>query len=219
MEWMEDYEQMLPGHRHLSHLFCIYPGNEVSVEKTPELAAACRKSLEKRAAYGSGASGWSGAWAANIWTRLYEGDKAYKIIRDIFRINTSSNLFDLHPPLPPGNDKYVFQIDGNFGTLSAICQCLLQSFSGEVMLLPALPAAWASGSVKGLRARGGFTVDMEWENGEITRATVSSSVGGALRISAPNALSCNGVAGTMEQGRCLLTVDTQPGETYTFFRA
>lgn len=219
LEWMEDYEQMLPGHRHLSHLFCIYPGNEVSVEKTPELAAACRRSLEKRAAYGSGASGWSGAWAANIWTRLYEGDKAYQIIRDIFRINTSSNLFDLHPPLPPGNDKYVFQIDGNFGALSAICQCLLQSFSGEVMLLPALPAAWASGSVKGLRARGGFTVDMEWEDGALTRAAVSSSVGGALRISAPNAVSCGGAAGTMDRGRCRLTVDTQPGKTYTFVRS
>lgn len=212
LEWMEDYEQMLPGHRHLSHLFCIYPGGEVSVERTPELAEACRKSLEKRAAYGSGASGWSGAWAANIWTRLYEGDKAYQIIRDIFRINTSSNLFDLHPPLPPGNDKYVFQIDGNFGTLSAVCQCLLQSFSGEVMLLPALPGAWLSGSVKGLRARGGFTVDMEWEKGEIVSASIFSAVGGVLHISSPNALVCNGITAAENLGRFLLITDTRPGE-------
>lgn len=218
VEWLEEYEEMLPGHRHLSPLFCIYPGNEVTLEKTPELAAASRKLLEKRMQYGSGASGWSGAWAAGIWTRLYEGDKAYNIIRDIFKINTSGNLFDLHPPLPPGNDKYVFQIDGNFGVLSALCQLLVQSFSNDVMLLPCLPSAWKSGHIKGLRARGGFTIEIEWQDCAITTGRIHASLDGRLRLSTAHEVMLEGAEYSLSNGRFIAQRDVTAGETYICYK-
>jgi alpha-L-fucosidase 2 len=218
LEWMEDYECMLPGHRHLSHLFCLFPGTEVSIEKTPELATACRKSLEERIAHGSGASGWSSAWAANLWARLYEGDKAFLHVKKIFHINTSSNLFDLHPPLPPGADRHVFQIDGNFGALSALCMLMIQSYDDEIKLLPCLPSSWKNGKVKGLRAKGGFTVDMEWKQGELTFATIRSSSGGLCRISTTVPLIYEGEEKSRLQGTKWITeIETEAGKEYKFY--
>lgn len=220
MEWLEDYERMLPGHRHLSHLFGVCPGDEISIEKTPELAEACKRSLEERISYGSGASGWSGAWAAGIWARLYEGERAYSHIKEIFRINTSTNLFDMHPPLPPGNDKYVFQIDGNSGTLSALCELLIQSRADSVILLPCLPSSWKEGHVKGLRARGAVTVDMRWQEAVLSEATIYAGVAGKIAVSTTVPITVDGVAALskLEDDRYITIIDAKDGGEYKCYR-
>lgn len=220
LEWLEDYERMLPGHRHLSHLFGICPGDEITPERTPAFAQAARKSLEERIAYGSGASGWSGAWAAGIWARLDEGERAYWHIKEIFRINTSTNLFDMHPPLPPGNDKYVFQIDGNGGTLSALVELLIQSRDGAVLLLPCLPAAWKEGSVRGLRAEGGVTVDMTWQDAELRAATVRASVNTTLALLTTVPIAIEGLASEPKpHGKRYLTIiEVKAGGVYQCYR-
>jgi len=165
MEWLEEYEEDEPGHRHISHLYGLYPSNQISVIKTPELAAAAKKTLEHRLSFGGGHTGWSRAWIMNHYAKLWEGELAHENIVKMLVQSTYPNLFDKHPP---------FQIDGNFGACAAIAQMLVQSNEEEIILLPALPKAWKSGSVKGLKVVGGATVDLAWEEGKLTACSITS---------------------------------------------
>lgn len=181
MEWYKDWLDTEPQHRHVSHLYGLYPGRQLSPVTTPALAAAARKTLELR---GDGGTGWSKAWKICFWARLLDGDHAYKMYRELLHKSTLPNLFDTHPP---------FQIDGNFGSIAGVSEMLLQSQTGALHLLPALPAAWESGSVKGLRGRGAYTVDIDWNNGALTEATVTAGVDGTCLVLSAHPLKVKGV--------------------------
>ena len=172
-EWLEDWDLKVPEihHRHVSHLYGLFPSAQIDVNTTPALAAAAKKSLELR---GDKATGWGTAWRINLWARLHDGDHAFGVLQSLLSPKcTYPDLFDSCPP---------FQIDGNFGGASGIMELLLQSQNDEIQLLPALPKAWPTGSVKGLRARGGCIVDLAWQNGKVTQYRVAAAVPHEVKI-------------------------------------
>lgn len=210
-EWYKDWKDVEPHHRHVSHLFGLHPGREISPLINPDIAAASKKTLELR---GDEGTGWSLAWKINFWARLLDGDHAYKLVRDLMRDLSVSkggglypNLFDAHPP---------FQIDGNFGATSGITEMLLQSQFDELHLLPALPTAWANGKISGLKARGAFTVDMEWDAGKLKSALIRSGNGGNCIIRTSNKIHVDGVKQkvTKTGNGYLTTFLTSKGKVY-----
>ncbi len=171
MEWLDDYDEPEPGHRHISHLFALHPGNGITPRGTPDLARAARISLERRLANGGGQTGWSQAWVINFWARLLEGNKAGEAVAALLRKSTGPNLFDTHP----AGRSYVFQIDGNFGGAAGMAEMLLQSQNGELEILPALPSWWPDGEITGLRARGAMEVDIAWKQSRPRQVTLRSA--------------------------------------------
>lgn len=190
LEWSDAWDEPEPGHRHVSHVFGLHPGHQLTAQETPELLAAARKSLDYRLAHGGGHTGWSRAWLINLFARLKDGEEAWRNVQALLAKSTLPNLFDNHPP---------FQIDGNFGSAAGVAEMLVQSHRevgagtaarGHVIeLLPALPKEWSSGSVRGLRARGGVTLDLVWEEGRIAFASIKSSGDEPLRIAWPEGVA------------------------------
>lgn len=207
-EWAVDYDEVEIGHRHISQLFALHPADLITPSTTPKLADAARATLIRRLIHGGGHTGWSCAWIANMWARLYDGRMVYENIKKLLAQSTNPNMLDSHPP---------FQIDGNFGGAAAVAEALLQSTCGEIILLPALPEEWREGSIRGLRAKGGFGVDIEWADGRLKTASITSDNGGECRIrtNCVASIVCDGetVGSRIENGAIVFTA--APGSTYT----
>ena len=186
-EWSKDIDDPNDHHRHVNHLFGLHPGTTISPISTPQLAEASRVVLDHR---GDGATGWSMGWKLNQWARLHDGNRSYKLFANLLKNGTADNLWDMHPP---------FQIDGNFGGTAGVAEMLLQSHIGGLHLLPSLPDAWRNGNVKGLRARGAFVVDLDWRNGQLHEARITSQAGE----------DC-----TVRYGQQTMEFPTQKGRTY-----
>jgi alpha-L-fucosidase 2 len=196
-EWPEDYADQEPGHRHISHLFGLFPDDQITLRGTPELAKAARVTLDKRLAAGSGSTGWSRSWIVNCMARLEDGEAAYQNVLQLFRQCTRHNLFDVCGL----KENSPYQIDGNLGGPTGLIEMLLQSHAGVIRLLPALPKAWGNGSFRGLRARGGIEVDLEWSQGKARRATLRAGHDGAVRIAVPTGQQVSSIrskAGALE---------------------
>lgn len=207
-EWAFDYDETDAGHRHVSQLFALHPADLITPSKTPKLADAARATLVRRLVHGGGDLGWSSAWISNMWARLNDGHMVYENLRHLIAHSTYPNFFDMYPP---------FQIDGNFGGTSAIAEALLRSTAGEITLLPALPDEWSDGSVRGLRAKGGFEVNIEWRGCKLVSAEIISHFGGECRLRA------NCVASIVLDGETVgsrieddvIVFDTEAGMKYT----
>lgn len=207
-EWAVDYDEVEVGHRHVSQLFALHPADLITPHKTPKLADAARATLVRRLIHGGGHTGWSCAWITNMWARLYDGRMVYENLKKLITHSTSPNMLDSHPP---------FQIDGNFGGTAAIAEALMQCCNGEINLLPALPDEWSSGHIKGLRAKGGFGVDIEWQDGKLKTAEITSDHGGECRLRTNCVVSiiCHGenVGSRIEDG--VIVFSTNKGSIYT----
>lgn len=198
-EWLEDYDEQEPGHRHISQLFALSPGNQITPRGTPELARAAKATLERRLANGGGHTGWSRAWIINFWARLEEAQLAYDNVVALLAKSTLPNMLDNHPP---------FQIDGNFGGTAGIAEMLLQSHAGEIALLPALPSTWPDGAVTGLRARGAIGVDIEWKGGKAMTVTLRPDRTGDVVVRPPRGQRIVGQAGE------IVTLSLRAGRPY-----
>lgn len=207
-EWKTDLDDPDNKHRHISHLFALHPGNQISINRNPEFLEAARVTLNGR---GDGGTGWAQAWKVNMWARVHDGNRAHKVLSDQLQQSTLPNLWDSHPP---------FQIDGNFGATAGMVEMLLQSHNGELHILPALPQAWSNGAVKGLRARGNITVDLAWQQQQLQRLNLHAASGGEVQLRLPGAHpvvvteEASGRAVTVQQEQQLIRFTAQQGKRY-----